>query len=119
MHEIAVKRAYLEALESDGLRILVDRLWPRGVSKEKLALHEWLRDIAPSAELRKWSGHDPAKWEEFRRRYFAELDQRGELVGALLEKARENKVTLVFSARDEARNNAIALRDYLERRAGA
>lgn len=118
MYEIALKRAYEAASAADGRRILVDRLWPRGVAKERLRLHSWMREIAPSSELRKWSGHDPAKWEEFRRRYFAELDGRGELVADLMREAEEGKVTLVFAAKDEMRNNAAALRAYLERRAG-
>lgn len=118
MQEIALKRAYDAASPADGRRILVDRLWPRGVTKAKLHLHSWMRDIAPSTELRKWSGHDPAKWEEFRLRYFAELDERGELVADLMSEAREAKVTLIFAAKDETRNNAAALRAYLERRRG-
>ncbi|MFQ5693265.1 MAG: DUF488 domain-containing protein [Nitrospinota bacterium] len=112
---IRVRRVYEEAREpGPGPRFLVDRLWPRGVRKEALALDAWLKDAAPSGELRRWSGHDPAKWEEFRRRYFAELDARPEAWAPLLEAARRGDVTLLFAARDADRNNAVALKAYLD-----
>jgi len=93
--------------------VLVDRLWPRGVRKESLPLDAWLKDVAPSTELRKWFGHDPAKWDEFRRRYFAELDGRVEVLNPMLAAARKGRVTLLYSARDVEHNQAVALRDYL------
>ena len=113
--QIGLKRAYEAPEESDGFRILVDRIWPRGVSKEALKLDLWQKEIAPSADLRKWFGHDPEKWEEFRRRYFGELDGRKELVEELLSKVRHGRVTLLFSAHDEKHNNAVALKEYLEK----
>ncbi|MGN6243047.1 MAG: DUF488 domain-containing protein [Motilibacteraceae bacterium] len=94
---------------------LVDRLWPRGVRKEELTLDGWVRDAAPSTELRRWFGHDPARWEEFRRRYAAELDADPQAWGPLRDAAAEGDVLLVFSARDQVHNNAVALRDYLRR----
>ncbi|MDO5528801.1 MAG: DUF488 family protein [Paracoccus sp. (in: a-proteobacteria)] len=111
--DIAIKRAYEAAGQSDGSRVLVDRLWPRGVSKAKADLAEWAKDIAPSDELRAWYGHDPAKWAEFRRRYFAELSEKPEAVDALRAMAREGRLTLVYASREEKLNNAAALRDYL------
>lgn len=113
---IEVKRAYAEPAEEDGLRILVDGLWPRGCRKEALRLDGWWREIAPSTALRRWFGHDPARWEEFKERYFAELDGRREVVAALLARVGNGTLTLVYGARDERRNNALALREYLQRR---
>ncbi len=110
---IAIKRAYADAASSDGQRVLVDRLWPRGISKEKAAIDEWCRDIAPSNELRKWFGHDPAKWSEFRERFRAELDANADAWKPLLERARKGKLTLLYSARDEQHNNAVVIREYL------
>jgi uncharacterized protein YeaO (DUF488 family) len=94
-------------------RFLVDRVWPRGVRKDDLHLEGWLREVAPSAELRRWFGHDPARWEEFRRRYTAELDARPDAWWPLLEAARAGDVVLLFGARDAEHNNAVVLRDYL------
>lgn len=111
---IRLKRAYDPPAPEDGERILVERLWPRGISKERAAINLWMKEIAPSTELRKWFGHDPAKWEEFRRRYRAELAEHPEQVSELREKSRHGVVTLVYAARDEARNSAIVLREYLE-----
>jgi len=111
---IKVKRVYEPPAPDDGKRFLVDRLWPRGVKKEALRLDGWLKDVAPSDGLRKWFGHDPAKWDEFRRRYFAELEAKPEAWEPLLEAARAGDVTLLFSARDEAHNNAVALKAFLE-----
>ena len=112
--ELRSKRVYLPADESDGNRVLVDRLWPRGLSKEKLGNVAWIKDVAPSDALRKWFGHEPAKWDEFRKRYFAELDANPEgvtaLRGALVAKGRN---TLLFGTREEEHNNAVALCEYL------
>ena len=113
---IQVKRVYEPASESDGARFLVDRLWPRGVKKEALALQGWLKDLAPSDELRKWFKHDPAKWDQFQRRYFGELEAKPGPLQLLLDAARAGTVTLLFGARDAEHNNAVALRDYLARR---
>lgn len=113
---IQAKRVYDPPAPEDGKRFLVDRLWPRGVKKEALQLDGWLKDVAPSDALRKWFGHDPAKWEEFRERYFAELEAKPEAWRPLLEAARQGTVTLLFSARDEAHNNAVALKAFLETR---
>lgn len=113
---IQIKRAYEDAAASDGERFLVDHLWPRGLKKEALKIKEWLKDVSPTTALRKWFGHDPAKWKEFERRYFAELDKEPEAWQPLLDAARKRKITLVYSARDEEHNNAVALKSYLERR---
>ena len=110
---VGLKRAYEPPAPDDGARILIDRLWPRGVSKEHAALDQWMKEIAPSTELRKWFGHDPAKWEEFRRRYAAELHQNADLLGQLRALARKGHVTLVYSAHDEQHNDAVALRGVL------
>ena len=109
-----LKRAYDDASAEDGLRFLVDKLWPRGVKKTELALDGWLKEVAPSDELRKWFGHDSGKWDEFRRRYFAELDSRPEAWRPIRSAARSHRVTLVYSAHDEEYNNAVALKEYLE-----
>ena len=113
---IHVKRAYDPPAPSDGARILVDRLWPRGISKEKLKLDTWMKEIAPSNELRKWFHHGEHTWAEFRKRYFEELKEQPELVAELRRKGRGHTVTLIYSARDEEQNNAVALKEYLERR---
>lgn len=110
-----IKRVYEPASPDDGYRVLVDRLWPRGVSKERARLDEWLRDVAPSASLRRWFGHDPARWDEFRRRYAAELASHADLLDALRRRARRGRVTLLFGARDTEHNDAVALRDILTR----
>jgi uncharacterized protein YeaO (DUF488 family) len=115
---IRLKRVYEPPSAEDGERYLVERLWPRGMSRQSLHLSSWLRDVAPSAELRVWFGHDPAKWAEFRRRYFRELDAHPEAWKPLLEAARRGTVTLLFSARDAEHNNAVALKEYLERHLG-
>ncbi len=113
---IRVKRVYDPPAPEDGTRFLVDRLWPRGLRKEAVKAEGWLKDLSPSRELRTWFGHEPAKWKEFQRRYFAELDQKREVWEPLLPQAREGDITLVFSARDAEHNNAVALREYLEKR---
>ena len=111
---IRLKRAYDEPSKQDGLRILVERLWPRGVSKEKAAVDLWLKDLAPSTELRKWYGHDPEKWDEFRKRYWLELGEKGDLLTLLKHRTTEGNVTFVFAASDEERNSAVALKEYLK-----
>jgi len=111
---IKIKRAYDPPQASDGRRILVDRLWPRGLTKEKLKLDRWMKDIAPSNELRKWIHADPSKWSAFEERYSKELAAQAGLVGELRAMARSGTVTLVYSAKDEVRNNAAALKKYLE-----
>jgi uncharacterized protein YeaO (DUF488 family) len=113
---IRVKRVYEPPAADDGRRFLVDRLWPRGARKEALRLDGWLKDVAPGDKLRRWFGHDAARWPEFRDRYFAELDARPVAVRPLLDAAKRGPVTLVFGARDPAHNNAVALRDYLLQR---
>ena len=113
---IRAKRVYEPVEKSDGRRFLVERLWPRGLKKEALHMASWLKDVAPSNELRQWFDHDPAKWNEFQQRYRAELDERPETWHPLLEAAGDGDLTLLFSARDAEHNNAIALRDYLKER---
>ncbi len=113
---VSVKRVYEPAQPEDGRRFLVERLWPRGVKKENLRVEAWLKDVAPSPELRQWFSHDPAKWNEFRRRYFAELEASAEAVQPLLEAARHSKVTLIYSSHDEQHNNAVALKEFLDRK---
>ncbi|MBA4148401.1 MAG: DUF488 family protein [Verrucomicrobia bacterium] len=112
---IFVKRVYEPARKNDGSRFLVDYLWPSGVSKETLQVERWAKSVAPSSALRKWFGHDPARWEEFQQRYFAELDQKPEAWQPLMDAAREGDITLVFAASDTDHNNAVALRIYLIR----
>ena len=109
--KIKLKRAYERPDLGDGTRILVDRLWPRGVKKVDAAIDRWLRDIAPSAELRQWFGHRPERWPEFRRRYLAELRERPELIEEIRKAARAGPVTLVYAARDEAHNDAVVLKE--------
>lgn len=114
---IKLKRAYEPAARSDGARFLVERLWPRGVAKAELPLTGWLKDVAPSTELRRWFGHDPRKWPEFRRRYLAELRKNAPALEPLLAAASHKRpTTLVYSARDTEHNAAIALRDHLIRK---
>jgi uncharacterized protein YeaO (DUF488 family) len=111
---IKVKRAYHPPAKSDGVRVLVDRLWPRGVSKTAARIDLWLKEIAPSDALRKWFGHEPSRWNEFRKRYFSELETHPAAVAQLKDIARKEKVTLVYAAKDDRHNNAIALKEYLE-----
>jgi len=112
---ISIKRAYVTPAPEDGFRILVDRLWPRGLSKERARIDLWLKDIAPSAALRKWFGHDPVKWQEFRRRYREELRQNPECLATIKKQARNAPVTLVYGAKDEQHNDAVVLLDFLKR----
>ncbi|MFA5700391.1 MAG: DUF488 domain-containing protein [Desulfuromonas sp.] len=111
--QIQTKRAYESPAPEDGYRVLVDRLWPRGVSKQKLALDEWNKEIAPSTELRKWFDHDPQKWEQFRERYLAELKE-SQLGKELLKGVKQKRLTLVYGARDTEHNQALVLKEYLE-----
>jgi len=115
---IRTKRVYEPPQAEDGRRFLVERLWPRGMKKEALLMDAWLKEAAPSDNLRRWFGHDPERWPEFQRRYFAELDNQPEAWQPLVEAARRGNVTLLYSARDTARNNAVALKVYLEERLG-
>lgn len=111
---IQLKRVYDGRDKGDGARFLVERLWPRGITKSTLADAEWLKDVAPSTELRKWFNHDPLRWNEFRRRYFAELKHRRDSVSPILEAAHKGTVTLLYSSHDAKHNNAVALREFLQ-----
>jgi uncharacterized protein YeaO (DUF488 family) len=111
---ISVKRVYDPPAGGDGFRFLVDRLWPRGIRKEDLKLDAWLKEAAPSNELRKWYAHDPARWKEFQERYRAELDGKKESWKPIVEAARQGNVTLLYSTRETERNNAVALKVFLE-----
>ncbi|MGA2192359.1 MAG: DUF488 domain-containing protein [Nitrospirota bacterium] len=113
--KINLKRAYDAPSRGDGFRVLVDRLWPRGISKDKLKIDLWLKEIAPSEGLRKWFSHDPERWEEFKSHYFEELEGKGEYLSRLLGGAKRDTVTLVYSSKEKEHNNAIALREYLEK----
>ena len=110
---LVIKRVYLAPDKDDGQRVLVDRLWPRGVSKREAAIDVWLKDVAPSAALRKWFGHDPQRWEEFRRRYLAELADNTDAVDQLRELAKTGRVTLLYGAHDEEHNQARVLLELL------
>lgn len=110
---VKLKRAYESPADGDGQRFLVERLWPRGVRKEDLPITDWAKDVAPSPALRKWFAHDPAKWNEFRRRYRRELEQHDEALTPIRQAIRRGTVTLIYSARDTEHNAAVALRDYL------
>lgn len=112
---IKIKRVYEERVQNDGRRILVDRLWPRGLSKEKAAVDIWLKEIAPSTGLRKWFGHDPAKWNDFQKRYIKELDANPEPVKIIKDLAKKGAVTLLYGAKDEEHNDAVVLLKYLIR----
>lgn len=111
--DVVIKRIYDEPARSDGFRVLVDRLWPRGVSKARARLDAWLPELAPSPELRKWFGHDSARWNEFRRRYRAELAKSPALVGSLRDRTLDGRVTLLYAARDPAVNHARVLRNFI------
>jgi uncharacterized protein YeaO (DUF488 family) len=117
LQRLRIKRVYDQPAESDGTRILVDRVWPRGLTKQRAAVDIWFKDIAPSAALRKWFGHVPERWDEFRGRYMAELRANPEAVDRLVEFTTSRPVTLLFGAHDSERNNAVALAKYLENRA--
>ena len=111
---IQLKRAYEPASKADGLRVLVERLWPRGVSKQKAKIDLWLKDLAPSTGLRQWYGHDPARWPQFRKRYRAELKDHSDVLALLRYVIEERVVTFVYAASDEERNSAVALNEFLE-----
>lgn len=113
--KVKLKRAYDAAAKSDGRRVLIDGLWPRGVSKDELRLDDWLKDLAPSARLRTWFAHDPAKWSAFKKRYFRELDGKPQAIERLVGRHSKETLTLVFAAKDIRHNNAVALEEYLER----
>lgn len=114
----ALKRAYDKAEFGDGTRFLVERLWPRGIKKTDLPIDAWLKDVAPSSALRTWFSHDPAKWPEFQRRYFAELDSHPDAWEQIRAAGRHGRVTLIYSSHDTEHNNAVALKEYLEAHAG-
>jgi len=113
---VNIKRAYEAPSRDDGTRVLIDRLWPRGVSKDEARIDHWLKDLAPSTELRKWFGHDTARWEEFSKRYTDEIDEHAAELDQLLKLAQEGPITLVYAAHDELRNNAVVLRNILQKR---
>jgi uncharacterized protein YeaO (DUF488 family) len=115
---IQLKRAYEEPSPDDGTRILVERLWPRGLTRERAAVDLWLKEIAPSPALRKWFGHDPARWEQFHERYWTELQGKAELVQPLKERSKQGTVTLIYAARDVEHNSARVLKRFLEGEAG-
>ena len=115
---VRVKRIYEPPEPTDGYRLLVDRLWPRGVSRESASLYAWMKEVAPSSELRAWFGHDASRWQEFKRRYAVELGTRQDLVAEILSLARDRPVTLLYSARDSDHNQAVALAEYLAGKAG-
>jgi len=112
---IQLKRVYEKASPNDGKRILIERLWPRGLRKDEARIDEWLRDVAPSPELRQWFEHDPAKWNQFKEKYWRELAKKQDLVFKLAQECREKKVTFVFASKEERYNNAVALKEYIEK----
>lgn len=113
---IKMKRVYEQPEAGDGFRILIDRLWPRGLKKREAQVDLWLKEAAPSTELRKWFGHDPEKWEEFKKRYFKELDKAGPAVAEIRDRAKKGDLTLVFGAKDDKHSNAAALLEYLDQK---
>lgn len=115
MNEIQIKRIYEDASKNDGFRVLVDRVWPRGVSKEDVKLDEWMKEIVPSTELRKWFDHKEERFDEFSKKYKKELDKHSNLVEELLNKAKEKCLTLLYGAKDETHNQAVVLKVYLEK----
>jgi len=112
---IRIKRVYDKPAKTDGRRVLVDRVWPRGLTKEEAQIDDWLKEIAPSTRLRKWFGHDPERWPEFKKRYAKELKSQREQVDRLAQKARKRTVTLLFGAKDIEHNNAVALKEHIEK----
>jgi len=113
---ITIKRVYEEPSKEDGKRILIDRLWPRGLTKEKAKIDLWLKNIAPSTELRKWFGHDPAKWQEFKKRYLVEIKKNIQVLSELEGELKKGQGTLVYGAKDEEHNDAVVLKEYLEKK---
>jgi len=116
---LKIKRVYEPPTHGDGQRILIDRLWPRGLKKENGRIDEWIKEIGPSTELRKWFNHDPKKWEEFKKRFFKELQKNQETVDGVIVRAKKGTVTLLFGSREERHNNAVALKEYIEARMSA
>ncbi len=110
---IKIKRIYDQPSQNDGKRILIDRLWPRGLKKEDAHVDKWMKEVAPSNELRKWFNHDPDRWAEFKRRFFTELEERQEMVNEIVNLARKGTVTLLFGSKEERFNNAVALKEYI------
>ncbi|MFZ0468012.1 MAG: DUF488 domain-containing protein [Thiogranum sp.] len=113
--KIQIKRAYEPPSPGDGSRVLVDRVWPRGITRESLQVDAWLKDLAPSTALRKWFAHEPEKWKAFKQRYFKELDEHPEEIRKLVQRAAAGRLTLVYAARNEKFNNAAAMKKYIER----
>ncbi|MFA5306476.1 MAG: DUF488 domain-containing protein [Candidatus Babeliales bacterium] len=113
---LRAKRVYEGFSKSDGVRILVDRLWPRGLSKEKARLDFWLKDIAPSDELRKWFGHKPERWLEFKKKYLKELKNKKEMLEKIIKQAKKHNITLLYAAKDQLHNNALVLSKYLQKK---
>lgn len=113
--KLQTKRVYDAPSPADGARVLVDRVWPRGLTRAEARIDAWQREVAPSSALRRWFGHDPARWEDFKQRYFRELDEHPDAVARLIDLARQGTLTLLYAARDEQHNNAVALKEYLER----
>lgn len=116
---VRIKRIYDAPADDDGYRVLVDRIWPRGLAKSEARVDRWLKEIAPSSELRRWFGHDPSRWDEFRRRYRAELEESTAPLEELAEKAQGTPLTLLFGARDQQHNQAVVLREWLDERLGS
>jgi len=110
---VPIKRVYVEPSKSDGIRILVDRLWPRGLTKEKAKVDVWLKDIAPTTELRKWFNHEPSKWPEFKKKYWAEISKNTDALSVLEKHLANGKVTIVYGAKDEEHNDAVVIKQYL------
>ncbi len=116
---IRLKRVYEQAARDDGCRILVERLWPRGIKKADARIDLWLKDLAPSTTLRKWFDHNPARWTEFKRRYYTELASNQDVVDALMQRVRNGSVTFVYASKETQFNNAVALKEFIERRSKA
>jgi uncharacterized protein YeaO (DUF488 family) len=114
---ITLKRVYAEPSESDGTRILVDRLWPRGLTKEKAKVDVWLKDIAPTTELRKWFNHEPSKWPEFKKRYWDEISNNTDALSTFKKHLADGKVTIVYGAKDEKHNEAVVIKQYFDKKA--
>jgi uncharacterized protein YeaO (DUF488 family) len=115
--DIPLKRVYEEPSESDGTRILVDRLWPRGLTKEKAKVDVWLKDLAPTTELRKWFNHEPSKWTEFKKRYWDEISNNTDALSTFKKYLADGKVTIVYGAKDEKHNDAVVIKQYLDKKA--
>lgn len=114
MNEIKIKRVYETSDKNDSVRILIDRLWPRGLTKQKAKIDIWIKEIAPSSSLRKWFAHNPARWQEFKEKYQQELHSKKDLLREVRDKVRRQKITLIYAAKDTQHNNAVVLKEYLE-----